>query len=41
MVSTRSELSMNDDSAFSVVVLPEPVPPDTTMFRRHDTAACR
>ena len=32
-------VSMKDDSAFSVVVLPEPVPPDTMMFSRQDTAA--
>ena len=30
---------MNDESALSVVVLPEPVPPDTMMFSRVATAA--
>ena len=41
MVRIRSSLSMKDDSALSVVVLPEPVPPETMMLRRVDTAACR
>jgi hypothetical protein len=39
MVSTRSWLSMKDESALSVVVFPEPVPPETMMFKRQDTAA--
>jgi hypothetical protein len=34
-------LSMKDDSALSVVVLPEPVPPETMTLSRVDTAACR
>ena len=41
MVRMRSELSMNEDSAFSVVVFPEPVPPDTMIFSRVATAACK
>ena len=41
MVRMRSLLSMKDDSAFSVVVLPEPVPPDTITLRRVATAAWR
>ena len=32
---------MNDDSTFSVVVLPVPVPPETITFRRPTTHACR
>ena len=32
---------MNDDSTFKVVVLPVPVPPDTMMFSRPTTMACR
>ena len=41
MVRMRSELSIKDDSAFSVVVLPEPVPPETMMLSRVATAAWR
>ena len=32
---------MNDDSALSIVVLPEPVPPDTTIEMRPFTATFR
>ena len=32
---------MKDDSALSVVVLPEPVPPETMTLSRQATAACR
>src|SRR5260221_14376126 len=32
---------MNDDRTFSVVVLPEPVPPETKMFKRASTQARR
>ena len=41
MVRIRSELSMKDDSALSVVVLPEPVPPETMTLSRVATAASR
>ena len=37
MVTTRSFGAMNADKALSIVVLPEPVPPDTTMFNRDFT----
>jgi hypothetical protein len=32
---------MKEDSALSVVVLPEPVPPETMTLSRVATAACR
>ena len=35
----RSPSPMKCDSALSSVVLPEPVPPDTMMFRRHVLAS--
>ena len=38
MVTTRSPLSIMPDSALSSVVLPEPVPPDTTRFSRQRAA---
>ena len=38
-VTIRSPSGMNDDSALSVVVLPEPVPPLTRTFSRARTAA--
>ena len=38
IVTIRSPAGTNDDSALSVVVLPEPVPPLTRMFRRARTA---
>ena len=41
MVTMRSSFGMNDDRTFSIVVLPEPVPPETTMFRRASTQARR
>src|SRR4051794_16831413 len=34
MVTMRSSSGMNRDNVFSNVVLPEPDPPDTTMFNR-------
>src|SRR4051794_41958913 len=37
----RSSFGMNDDSTLRVVVLPEPVPPDTNTLRRASTAARR
>ena len=37
----RSSFGMNDDRTLSVVVLPEPVPPQTNTFRRASTAARR
>ena len=40
MVTMRSVLGMKLDKTFSVVVFPEPVPPDTTMLKRASTAAC-
>ena len=41
MVMIRSSFGMNDDRTFRVVVLPEPVPPDTKRFRRASTQALR
>ena len=41
MVTMRSSLGMNDDRTLSIVVLPEPVPPETKMFRRASTHARR
>ena len=38
---TRSPAGMNSDSAFRSVVLPEPVPPETTMGQRAATAERR
>ena len=32
MVTMRSSFGMNDESTLSIVVLPEPVPPETRMF---------
>ena len=40
-VMIRSSLGMNEESTFRVVVLPEPVPPDTKMLRRASTQARR
>ena len=34
-------VGMNDDSTFRVVVLPEPVPPETNTFSRASMHACR
>ena len=39
MVTIRSSAGMKEDSTFSVVVLPEPVPPLMTMFSRPRTQA--
>ena len=39
IVTIRSSFGMNDDSTLSVVVLPEPVPPETKMLRRASTHA--
>src|SRR4026209_1240598 len=41
MVTIRSSFGMNDDRTFSVVVLPEPVPPETKRFKRASTQARR
>ncbi len=41
MVTMRSSLGMNEESTLSVVVLPEPVPPETKMLRRASTQAFR
>ena len=41
MVMIRSSFGMKLESTFSSVVLPEPVPPETTMFSRASTAARR
>ena len=41
MVMMRSSSGMNEDSTFSVVVLPAPVPPDTRMLSRPLTQARR
>ena len=41
MVTMRSSVGMNDDSTFSVVVLPVPVPPETITLRRPTTQAWR
>ena len=37
----RSSCGMKSDSTFRVVVLPEPVPPETRMFSRASTQALR
>ena len=37
----RSRSGMNDDSTFSMVVLPVPVPPETRMFSLPSTQASR
>src|SRR6266702_556311 len=39
MVTIRSSVGTNDDSTFSVVVLPDPVPPPIAMFSRPRTQA--
>ena len=39
MVTMRSSSGMNDESTLSVVVLPEPVPPEMTMLSRPRTQA--
>ena len=41
IVTIRSSSGMNDDRTLSVVVLPEPVPPETKMLRRASTQARR
>ena len=41
IVTIRSSFGMNEDSTLRVVVLPEPVPPETKMFRRASTQALR
>ena len=41
IVMMRSSSGMNDDSTFSVVVFPAPVPPETMMFVRPRTQASR
>src|SRR3546814_11520429 len=41
MVMTRSPGSMSLESALSIVVLPEPVPPEMTMFLRDAPAILR
>ena len=41
MVTMRSSSGMNDERTLSSVVLPEPVPPETKMFRRAFTQASR
>jgi hypothetical protein len=41
MVRMRSSSGMNDESALRTVVLPVPVPPETTMLRRAPTQALR
>ena len=41
IVTIRSSFGMNDERTLSVVVLPEPVPPETKMFRRASTHARR
>ncbi len=41
IVMMRSSSGMNDESTLSSVVLPEPVPPEMTMFARAFTAAPR
>ncbi len=41
IVTIRSSSGMNDDSTLRVVVLPEPVPPDTKMLSRASTQARR
>ena len=41
IVTIRSSFGMNDERTLRVVVLPEPVPPETKMFRRASTQARR
>ena len=41
MVTMRSSVGMNDDSTLRVVVLPAPVPPETTTLSRPRTQASR
>ena len=41
IVMTRSLSGMNDDRTLRVVVLPDPVPPDTNTLRRASTQALR
>ena len=41
IVTIRSSFGMNDDRTLRVVVLPEPVPPDTNRFRRASMHARR
>ena len=41
MVTIRSSSGIKEDSTLSSVVLPEPVPPDTTIFSRATTHACK
>jgi len=41
MVTMRSAGDMNPERTFSSVVLPDPVPPETTMFSRARTAGRR
>ena len=41
IVTIRSSFGMNDERTLRVVVLPEPVPPDTKMFNRASTHARR
>ena len=41
MVTIRSSSGMNDERMLSIVVLPEPVPPETKMLRRAFTQASR
>ena len=41
MVTMRSSVGMKEESTFSVVVLPAPVPPETTTLRRPRTQASR
>ena len=41
IVTIRSSFGMNDERTLRVVVLPEPVPPETKMFRRASTHARR
>ncbi len=41
MVTMRSSFGMNDDRMLSIVVLPEPVPPETKMLSRASTQAFR
>ena len=41
MVTTRSASGMKRESVFSMVVFPEPEPPETTMFRRASTQPLR
>ena len=41
IVTIRSSFGMNDDSTLRVVVLPEPVPPETNRFSRASMHACR